>query len=94
MTDRDADNPIIRLVHVHHTYGRITALADLNFDIAKNEWVFISGPSGAGKTTLLKLLYFGTRASAGEGAGSHVHRDDTLACPGPGRPASTTAPEW
>ena len=66
MTDRDAGTPIIRLVHVHHAYGRLTALADLTFDIAKNEWVFISGPSGAGKTTLLKLLYFGTRASAGE----------------------------
>jgi cell division transport system ATP-binding protein len=63
MTERDADNPIIRLVHVHHAYGRLTALADLTFDVAKNEWVFISGPSGAGKTTLLKLLYFGTRAS-------------------------------
>jgi cell division transport system ATP-binding protein len=66
MTDRETDNPIIRLIHVHHAYGRLPALADLTFDIAKNEWVFISGPSGAGKTTLLKLLYFGTRASAGE----------------------------
>ena len=66
MTDPDADTPIIRLVHVHHAYGRLSALVDLTFDIAKNEWVFISGPSGAGKTTLLKLLYLGTRASAGE----------------------------
>jgi cell division transport system ATP-binding protein len=61
-----ADNPIIRLVHVHHTYGRLTALADLTFDVAKNEWVFISGPSGAGKTTLLKILFCAERADEGQ----------------------------
>ncbi|RPJ71171.1 MAG: ATP-binding cassette domain-containing protein [Desulfobacteraceae bacterium] len=66
MTDADAAAPIIRLARVAHAYDRHQALADLSFEIAKNEWVFITGPSGAGKSTLLKLLYFGTRASAGE----------------------------
>lgn len=66
MTDTDAETPIIRLVRVQHTYGRQQALADVSFDIAKNEWVFITGPSGAGKSTLLKLLYFGAKATAGE----------------------------
>jgi len=56
MTDRDADNPIIRLVHVHHAYGRLTALADLTFDIAKNEWVFISGPSGAATPVIARVM--------------------------------------
>ncbi len=66
MTDPDAAAPIIRLNRVHHAYGRHQALADLSFEVAKNEWVFITGPSGAGKSTLLKLLYFGTKASSGE----------------------------
>lgn len=66
MTDPDAEAPIIRLVRVHHAYGRHQALADLTFNIAKNEWVFITGPSGAGKSTLLKLLYFGAKATAGD----------------------------
>jgi cell division transport system ATP-binding protein len=66
MTDPDAAAPIIRLNRVHHAYGRHQALADLSFEVAKNEWVFITGPSGAGKSTLLKLLYFGAKASAGE----------------------------
>lgn len=66
MTEGEAETPIIRLVRVQHAYGRHQALADLTFDIAKNEWVFITGPSGAGKSTLLKLLYFGAQATAGE----------------------------
>jgi putative ABC transport system ATP-binding protein len=32
------------------------ALADVNFSIAKGEYVAISGPSGCGKTTLLSIL--------------------------------------
>lgn len=66
MTDRDAPSPIIRLSHVHHAYGSQEALSDLNIEIFKNEWVFISGPSGAGKTTLLKLLHGGAKPSRGQ----------------------------
>jgi cell division transport system ATP-binding protein len=66
MTGSDAPSPIIRLSHVHHTYGSQKALSDLNIEIFKNEWVFISGPSGAGKTTLLKLLHGGARPSQGQ----------------------------
>jgi cell division transport system ATP-binding protein len=65
MTDLQGPGPIIRLSHVHHAYGSQKALSDLNIEIFKNELVFISGPSGAGKTTLLRLLYGGTKPSAG-----------------------------
>lgn len=54
------------MFHVHHTYGPKKALIDITLDIAKNEFVFISGPSGAGKTTLLKLLYLGEPVSEGQ----------------------------
>jgi cell division transport system ATP-binding protein len=57
---------IIRMFHVHHNFGPQKALIDITLDIAKNEFVFISGPSGAGKTTLLKLLYLGEPVSEGQ----------------------------
>jgi cell division transport system ATP-binding protein len=36
--------------------GPVTALADLNLEIADGEFMFLVGPSGAGKTTLFRLL--------------------------------------
>ena len=66
MIDAKEKSSIIRMFHVHHNYGPKKALIDISLDIAKNEFVFISGPSGAGKTTLLKLFYFGEPVSEGQ----------------------------
>ena len=60
------NSSIIRMFHVHKTYGTKKALIDITLEIAKNEFLFISGPSGAGKTTLLKLLYLGETTSEGQ----------------------------
>lgn len=35
----------------------VTALADLNLEIKKGEFVFVIGQSGGGKSTLIKMLY-------------------------------------
>jgi cell division transport system ATP-binding protein len=64
--DPGEKSSIIRMFHVHHNYGSKKALIDITLDIAKNEFVFISGPSGAGKTTLLKLFYLGEPVSEGQ----------------------------
>ena len=66
MIDAPEKSSIIRMFHVHRNYGPKKALIDITLDIAKNEFVFISGPSGAGKTTLLKLLYLGEPVSEGQ----------------------------
>jgi cell division transport system ATP-binding protein len=65
MIVKENKNAIIRLFHVHRRYGNKRALQDVTLDVAKNEFIFISGPSGAGKTTLLKLLYLGERVNEG-----------------------------
>lgn len=57
---------MIQMFHVHKKYGGKSAITDITLDIAKNEFLFISGPSGAGKTTLLKLLYLGEPVSEGQ----------------------------
>ena len=66
MIDGSEKSSIIRMFHVHHNYGAKRALIDITLDIAKNEFVFISGPSGAGKTTLLRLFYIAESVSEGQ----------------------------
>ena len=46
--------------------GIITALSNINLDIARHEFVSVVGPSGCGKTTLLRILAGLEQASAGE----------------------------
>lgn len=65
MTDTSSD-AIIRMFHVHKSYGAKFALQGITLDIFKNEMLFVTGRSGAGKTTLLRLLYLGEGVSEGQ----------------------------
>ncbi len=58
---------MIQVFHVSKEYGRYRhALTDVTFDVARGEFVFLTGPSGAGKTTLLKLLFRDELPSEGQ----------------------------
>jgi branched-chain amino acid transport system ATP-binding protein len=47
---------LLRTEHVTMRFGGLTAVADLNLEIAKGEIVGLIGPNGAGKTTAFNVI--------------------------------------
>lgn len=48
---------IVRFVNVEKSYdGETSVIKDLNFEVAKGEFLTLLGPSGSGKTTCLMML--------------------------------------
>jgi polar amino acid transport system ATP-binding protein len=50
------DQPLIRIRDLHKTFGPITVLSGVSFDVMKREVICIIGPSGSGKSTLLRCI--------------------------------------
>jgi cell division transport system ATP-binding protein len=58
---------IIRLQEVTKRYPPdSTVFSDINLEIERGEFIFLTGPSGIGKTTLLRLLFCAERPTSGE----------------------------
>mgnify|MGYP006276360927 FL=1 len=51
---------------IKKSFGNLTVLKDIDFNIQKGEIVSIVGPSGAGKTTLLQILGTLSRPDTGQ----------------------------
>ena len=57
----------IELVHLSKVYGNdVTAVRDLNLDVAEGEFMVLVGPSGCGKTTALRMIAGLEEISSGE----------------------------
>jgi len=57
---------VIEVTNLCKTYGRIKALDNLTFSVAKGEVVGFLGPNGAGKSTTMRILCGLTAADSGE----------------------------
>src|SRR5271165_4267704 len=42
--------------HLTKTYGSVTALRNVDFELRRGELLALLGPNGAGKTTLVRML--------------------------------------
>jgi len=65
MTSPNASSAI-SLRGIGKRFGDVTALHDVSFEIADNEFFTLLGPSGCGKTTLLRMIAGFEATSAGE----------------------------
>src|SRR5208283_423683 len=70
---------LIRMERVDKFYGRVQALDDVNFSVARREIVGLLGDNGAGKSTLIKVLSGAVRATSGDITvrGKRVHIKST-----------------
>ncbi len=68
--EEEATEALVRFRHVHKIYRiadtGVVALAGVDLDIERGEFLTVVGPSGSGKSTILNLVGGLDRASAGE----------------------------
>src|SRR5581483_4726850 len=57
--------PVLRAEHLSVSYGRISALEALSFELGNGGLVLVLGPNGAGKTSLVRALAGGVPARSG-----------------------------
>ncbi len=58
---------MIQFFNVFKNYhSERAALCDINLQIRRGEFVFVTGPSGAGKTTFLRLIFGAEQATRGQ----------------------------
>src|SRR5712675_2088514 len=71
---------MIRVQHVVKTFGKVTAVDDVSFDVRAGEIFAFLGPNGAGKTTTIKMLTTLLQPTSGslelDGLDPTKHRDE------------------
>ncbi|WP_119326657.1 ABC transporter ATP-binding protein [Companilactobacillus musae] len=57
---------MLKVTNVGKTYGKFTALENINLEVADGEFLAIMGPSGSGKSTLINILGLLDQSYTGE----------------------------
>ena len=57
---------VIEVEHLSKRYGRVQAVAGLDFEVRRGQVCGLLGPNGAGKTTALRMLVGLIQPTAGE----------------------------
>ena len=65
---------LLSVDHISLSFGGVTALEDINFDITKKEIFAIIGPNGAGKTSMLNVINGFYQPQQGEIQFKGIHR--------------------
>ncbi|MGV6903551.1 MULTISPECIES: amino acid ABC transporter ATP-binding protein [unclassified Brucella] len=70
-------SPLLRISNLAKSFGNVTALRDISFDVSAGEVVCIIGPSGCGKSTLLRCINHLTAPDGGfvEVGGEYIGRE-------------------
>jgi spermidine/putrescine transport system ATP-binding protein len=76
----------VSLRSVRKVFGDFTALSEVSFEIADNEFFTLLGPSGCGKTTLLRMIAGFEDTTSGT---IHLYGDEIENLPPPKRPVNT-----
>ena len=56
---------MIRIEHIHKSFGNQQVLKDINLEIPAGQVLGLLGPNGAGKSTLMKILIGLWKADSG-----------------------------
>jgi simple sugar transport system ATP-binding protein len=60
-----SDEPLVELIKIEKTFGRVQALTDINLKLFPGEIISLVGDNGAGKSTLTKIIAGTEKADAG-----------------------------
>ncbi len=54
--ETNGQRPVIKIENIHKSFGGVTALSNVSFEVTQGKILGVIGPNGAGKTTLFNVI--------------------------------------